>query len=148
MPKALSDDLRCPILEAYARKEGSQAQLARRFAGSFEPVRKLRKQFRQAGQMERRPQSPHNMESRMTAAVREQLRVWSREQPDRTLAESGEQLEAQSVQASRSLIWLTLRQMGLRQKKVAPRPGTRPQPEPPAARRVPRPSGRDPAGEA
>jgi len=117
MPKGLSDDLRCRILEAYARKEGSQAQLARRFGVSFEFVRKLRKQLRQTGQMERRPQSRHNAPSRMTASVREQLRAWLREQPDRTLAELGEQLEAQSVQASRSLICLTLRQMGLRQKK-------------------------------
>ena len=117
MPKALSDDLRCRVLEAYAGKEGSQAELARRFGVSFEWVRKLRKQFRQTGQMERRPQSRHNAPSRMTASVRAQLRGWLREQPDRTLAELGEQLQAQSVQASRSLIALTLHQMGLRLKK-------------------------------
>lgn len=117
MPKALSDDLRRRILEAYARKEGSQAQLARRFQVSFEFVRKLRKQFRQSGQMERVPQARHNAPSRMTPVVREQLRVWLREQPDRTLAELGEQLQAHWVQASRSLICLTLQQMGLRQKK-------------------------------
>ena len=85
---------------------------------SFEFVRKLRRQFWQTGQVERRPQSRHNAPSRMIAAVREQLRSWLREEPDRILAELGEQLEAHSVQTSRSLICLTLRQMGLGQKKV------------------------------
>lgn len=117
MPKPLSDDLRCRILEAYARKEGSQAELASRFEVSYEFVRKLRKQFRRTGKMERVPQARHNAPSRMTAAVREQLRAWLREQPDRTLAELGEQLQAQSVKASRSLISLTLCQMGMGQKK-------------------------------
>jgi transposase len=85
MPKALSDDLRSRIMEAYARKEGSWAQLANRFGVSFEFDRKLRKQFRQTGQMKRRPRSRRNALSRMTAAVREQSRSGLREQPDRTL---------------------------------------------------------------
>jgi hypothetical protein len=42
MPKALSDDLRCRILQAYLRREGSQAELSRRFGVSFEYVRKIR----------------------------------------------------------------------------------------------------------
>lgn len=127
MPKALSDDLRCRILEAYARKEGSQCELSRRFGVSFAFVSKLRGQFRRTGQMERMPQARHNAPSRMTPLVREQLRLWLREQPDLTLAELGELLEAQSVEASRSLICLTLQQMGLRQKKrlSTPRSGTR-----------------------
>lgn len=64
----LSDDLRRRILEAYAREEGSQAHLARRFQVSFEFVRK---QFRQTEQMERMPQARHNAPSRMTASARE-----------------------------------------------------------------------------
>jgi transposase-like protein len=51
MPKALSDDLRCRILEAYSRGEGSQRELAQRFGVSFEYVRKVRWQLRQNGQM-------------------------------------------------------------------------------------------------
>lgn len=127
MPKPLSDDLRRRILEAYARKEGSQAELARRFQVSFEFVRKLRKQLRKTGRMERIPQARHNAPSRMTGSVREQLHAWLREQPDRTLSELGELLAAHSVPASRSLISLTLQQMGLRQKKSpsTPRSGTR-----------------------
>ena len=53
MPKPLSDDLRCRILSAYARHEGSQRELVRRFGVSFEYVRKVRKQWRLSGQMER-----------------------------------------------------------------------------------------------
>ena len=117
MPKALSDDLRRRVLEAYARQEGSQAELARRFDISFEFVRKLRRQFRQSGQMERVPQARHNAPSRMNVVVREQLRLWLREQPDRTLAELGELLRAQGIEASRSLICLTLQQMKLPLKK-------------------------------
>lgn len=127
MPKALSDDLRCRIVEAYARGEGSQRELAQRFGVSFEYVRKVRRQWRQSGQMNRVPQSRHGPLSRMTEAVKERLRGWLREQPDRTLAELGEQLQDYGVGASRSRISQTLRAMGLRLKKSpsTPRNGTR-----------------------
>jgi transposase len=117
MPKPLSDDLRCRILQAYLRREGSQAELARRFGVSFEYVRKIRRQWRSSGRMERQPQSRHGRLSRITAAVKEQLRDWVREQPDRTLAELGEQLHAQGVTVSRSRVSQILHQMGLRLKK-------------------------------
>jgi len=39
MRKPLSDDLRCRILEAYQRKQGSQQELSLRFGVSFEYVR-------------------------------------------------------------------------------------------------------------
>jgi transposase len=127
MPKALSDDLRCRIVEAYLRGEGSQRELAQRFGVSFEYVRKVRRQFRQKGQMKRVPQSRHGPLSRMTSAVQERLRGWLREQPDRTLTELGELLQGRGVQASRSRISQTLREMGLRLKKSPsmPRSGTR-----------------------
>jgi len=72
--------------------------------------------------MERQPQSRQGRVSRITAAVKEQLRDWVREQPDRKLAELGEQLQTQGVAVSRSRISQILHQMGLRLKKVAPRP--------------------------
>jgi transposase len=117
MPKPLSDDLRCRILEAYARQEGSQRELARRFGVSFEYVRKVRRQWRLSGRMERIGQSRHGPPSRMTEAVKEQLRGWLREQPDRTLAELVEQLRTSSVEVSRSRVSQILQQMGLRRKK-------------------------------
>src|SRR5277367_5432884 len=107
MAKPWSDDLRCRILDAYERKEGSQREVSRRFGVSFEYVRKIRKQWRRSGQKER-------------------MRGWLREQPDRTLAELQEQLQASGVVASRSRIGQVLQQMGLGQKKrCTPPNGTR-----------------------
>jgi transposase len=117
MPKPLSDDLRCRILEAYQRKEGSQQQLAQRFGVSCEYVRKIRRQWRQSGRMERVAQLRHGPQSRITEPVKEQLRGWLREQPDRTLAELGEQLRSSGVEASRSRISQVLGKMGLVLKK-------------------------------
>jgi transposase len=127
MPKPLSDDLRCRILAAYARHEGSQRELVRRFGVSFEYVRKVRKQWRLSGQMERVPQLRRGPLSRLTEAVREQLRGRLREQPDRTLAELAQQLRASGVAVSRSRVSQTLQQMGLRLKKSRSMParGTR-----------------------
>lgn len=117
MPQPLSDDLRCRILEAYARQEGSQSELARRFGVSFEYVRKIRKQWRRNGRMERVPQGRHGPSSRITEAVKAKLRDWLQEQPDRTLAELGEALQADGVRVSRSRVSQILQQMGLRLKK-------------------------------
>ena len=127
MPKPLSDDLRCRILEAYQRKEGSQQQLALRFGVSFDYVRKIRRQWRQSGKMERVPQSRHGPPSRITESVKAQLRNWLQEQPDRTLAELGELLCKSDVEAGRSRISQVLWGLGLRVKKSpsTPRSGTR-----------------------
>jgi len=64
IPRPLSDDLRRRILEAYQRKEGSQRQLAQRFGVSFDYVRKIRRQWRQSGKMERVGQLRHGPQSR------------------------------------------------------------------------------------
>ena len=117
MPKPLSDDLRCRILEAYQRKEGSQRELAQRFGVSFEYVRKIRRQFRKTAKMERALQSRHGPLSRITDLVKEQVRTWLREQPDRTLAELGELMRASGVVASRSRISQVREKMGLVLKK-------------------------------
>jgi transposase len=133
MPKPLSDDLRCRILEAYQRKEGSQRELAQRFGVSFEYVRKIRRQFRTTEKMERAAQSRHGPLSRITDSVKQQLRDWLREQPDRTLAELGEQLRSSGVVASRSRISQVLRQMGLVLKKSPSTPRSA----------IPKPTGGD-----
>jgi|SRR5271166_2959897 len=117
MAKPLSDDLRCRILQAYERKEGSRRQLALRFGVSFEYVRKISRQQRRSGGMERTPQSRHGRLSRFTEAVKELLRGWLREQPDLTEAELCERLAGAGVQACKSRVGQVLRQMGLRRKK-------------------------------
>ena len=117
MAKPLSDDLRCRILQAYEREEGSRRQLALRFGVSFEYVRKIRRQQRRNGLMERVPQARHGRLSRFTEAVKELLRGWLREQPDLTEAELRERLAGTDVRASKSRVGQVLRQMGLRRKK-------------------------------
>jgi transposase len=117
MPKPLSDDLRRRILEAYESKEGSQRELAKRFGVGFEYVRKIRKHWLRSGHKERQPQGRYGPLSRITEAVRENLRGWLREQPDRTLAELREQLQASGVPVSRSRVGQVVQQMGLRRKK-------------------------------
>ena len=117
MPKPLSDDLRRRILEAYERAEGSQRELAERFGVGFEYVRKIRKHWRRSGHKERQPQGRHGPLSRITETARDELRGWLREQPDRTLAELREQLQANGVSVSRSRVGQVVQQMGLRRKK-------------------------------
>jgi transposase len=117
MAKPLSDDLRCRILQAFERKEGSRRQLALRFGVSFEYVRKIRRQQRRSGCMGRVAQSRHGQLSRFTAAVKELLGGWLREQPDLTEAELRERLAGTGVQTSKSRVGQVLRQMGLRRKK-------------------------------
>jgi len=121
MAKPLSDDLRCRILQAYERKEGSRRELALRFGVSFEYVRKIGRQQRRSGQMERAPQSRHGRLSRFTDAVKECLRGWLREQPDLTEAELRERLAGTGVQASKSRVGQVLRKMGEGRKKNASR---------------------------
>ena len=117
MPKPLSDDLRRRILQAYERQEGSQRELAERFGVGFEYVRKIRKQWLRSGQMERQPQGRHGLLSRLTEAIRDHLRGWLKQQPDRTLAELREQLQASGVAVSRSRVGQVVQAMGLGRKK-------------------------------
>jgi transposase len=121
MAKSFSDDLRCRILEAYERKQGSQQQLARRFGVGFESVRKIRRPLRRSGQKKPVPQSRHGRLSRFTEGVKERLRSWLREQPDLTETELRERLAGSGVQASKSRVGQVLRQMGERRKKNASR---------------------------
>jgi transposase len=114
MAKDLPDNLRSRILEAYERKEGPRRRLARRFEVSFESARKIGRQRRRSGQLERVPQSRHGRLSRFTEEVKERLRSWLRKQPDLTEAELSEQMAGSGVQASKSRVGQVLRQMGLR----------------------------------
>lgn len=118
MARAFSDDLRCRILQAYARGGGSLRELAERFGVSWEYVRKIRKQQLRSGRMERVAQARHGPVSRVTAEVQQQLRDELRAQPDLTLWELQGQLQKQRrVRLSKSLLGLWLQRMGLRRKK-------------------------------
>jgi transposase len=117
MAKAYSDDLRRRILQTYEQGEGSEARLAQRFRVSVSYVKKIRRQLRHTGTMERVPHHP-GRKPKFTPPVREQLRRWLEQQPDLTLAELQEQLR-QQVRVSVSLpsLWMVLRKIGMRLKK-------------------------------
>jgi transposase len=117
MPRPYSDDLRCKLLEAYEAGAGSLRQLAAQFRVSWGYSRKIRVQQLQTGQKERPVQLRHGPQSRITQEVKERLRDWLRKQPDLTLAELRDRLEAVGVHVSRSLVGQVVQQMGLRRKK-------------------------------
>lgn len=117
MAQAYSDDLRCKLLEAYEAGVGSLRELAAQFRVSWGYCKKIRVQQLHTGQKERPLQLRHGPQSRITEEVKEKLRDWLRKQPDLTLAELRDRLEAAGVRVSRSLVGQVVQQMGLRRKK-------------------------------
>jgi len=126
MAQAYSNDLRCKILQAYAREEGSLRELAERFAVSHGYAKKIHREQLHTGQMERKPQSRYGPVSRITPTVEEQLRTEVKKQPDVTLLELQQRLRAsRQVQLSRSRWAVVLQRLGLRRKKNSARTRTR-----------------------
>ena len=117
MPQAYSDDLRCKLLEAYAAGAGSLRGLAKQFRVSWGYSKKIRAQQVQTGQMGRPTQQRHGPVSKVTEAVKQELRNWLRKQPDLTLAELRERLAEQGVRISRSRVHQVVEKLGLRRKK-------------------------------
>jgi transposase len=125
MAQAYSNDLRCKILESYARGEGSLRELAERFAVSHGYAKKIHREQLRTGQMERKPQVRYGPVSVVTAAVEEQLRAEVKKQPDVTLLELQQRLRAsRQVQLSRSRWGAVLQRLGLRRKKNSARART------------------------
>jgi transposase len=126
MAQAYSNDLRCKILQSYAREEGSLRELAERFAVSHGYAKKIHREQLHTGQMERKPQSRYGPISLVTAAVVEQLRAEVKKQPDVTLWELQQRLRAsRQVQLSLSRWGAVLQRLGLRRKKNSTRARTR-----------------------
>jgi|SRR5208282_5825158 len=70
MARAYSDDLRCKILQAYARGGVTLGELAERFDVSLAYTKKIHQQQLRTGQMTRVRQSRYGPLSRVTAAGR------------------------------------------------------------------------------
>lgn len=118
MASPYSDDLRRKLLNAHRRGEGSLSQLAKRFDVSFGWARKISAALRLTGKMERPPGGPRGPSSKLTEAVRQDLRNWIGKQADLTLAELQVRLyEQRDLEISVSRLWQVLKQMGLRLKK-------------------------------
>jgi transposase len=125
MAQAYSNDLRCKILLAYTREEGSLRELAERFAVSHGYAKKIHREQLHTGQMERKPQSRYGPVSLITPTVEEQLRTEVNKQPDVTLLELQQRLQAsRQVQLSRSRWGAVLQRLGLRRKKNSARART------------------------
>jgi transposase len=126
MASPYSDDLRRKLLNAHRRGEGSLSQLAKRFDVSFGWARKISAALRSTGKMERTPGGPRGPSSKITEAVRQDLRNWIAKQADLTLAELQLRLyEQRDLELSISRLWQVLGQTGLRLKKSHSTPSSK-----------------------
>ena len=117
MPQAYSNDLRRKFLQAYDEGEGTLEELAEQFRVSLGWARKISARRFRTGEVEA-PVWRHGPVSRVTPEVQEWIRKQIRAQPDTTLQELREQLEAaKQVGLSMGRMWLALRQLGLPLKK-------------------------------
>src|SRR5205809_386962 len=109
----LSTDLRQRIVTAYLNKEGSYAEVAKRFAVSKAVVGKLVRQQRRLGTL--KPQVHlRGRKPAIRGAKQEELRAHLREHPDATLRE---RIETLALTCTINTLWKTLRKMGWRFKK-------------------------------
>ena len=119
--RALSIDLRERIVAAYEAGEGSQAEIARRFAVTDRYVRKLVRQKRELGTLE--PQvHRRGRKSYIRGEKESELREHLEKYPDATVAE---RLHALGYTCTAKTLWQTLRKMGWRYKKTITSSGTR-----------------------
>ena len=118
MAKAYSDDLRCKLLTAYDRGQGSLRELAELFSVSYDWAKKISRQRLHSRQMERVAQGRHGIASRVTPKVEAELLRQLREQPDCTLADLQRGLqEFLGIGISSQHLWRVLKRLGARLKK-------------------------------
>ena len=117
MARPYANDLRRKFLQAYEQGKGTLGELAEQFGVSEGWAKKVSATRTRTKQIERPPWR-RGPASRVTAAVQRWLKEQIRQQPDLTLRELQEQLQAaQGVRLSIGRLWLALREMGLRLKK-------------------------------
>lgn len=126
MATAYSDDLRRKLLEAHRRKEGSLAELAKRFSVSLAWAEKVSGCLKRTGKMERPAGRRRGPASKITAGIESKLKEWVAKQPDLTLAELQLCLfEQQQLEVSIGRLWKALKDLGLRLKKSRSTPASR-----------------------
>jgi transposase len=134
MARAYSDDLRRKLLEAHDRGEASLAELAVRFGVSRGWAWKISAARRRSGQVERRSYWP-GPRSRLNEEVLAGLLT---DNAEWTLRELQSALKKQTgFGFSTPYLWLRLKRMNFRLKKVAPRSRAGHGSQPKTARRVP-----------
>jgi len=117
MARPYANDLRRKFLQAYEQGKGTLGELAEQFGVSEGWAKKISANRTRTKQIERPPWR-HGPVSRVTTGVQMWLKEQIRQQPDLTLMELQEQLQAaEGVRLSIGRLWLALRQMGLPLKK-------------------------------
>ena len=117
MARPYANDLRRKFLRAYEQGKGTLGELARQFGVSEGWAKKVSSTRTRTGQIDRPPWRRGPV-SRVTVALQAWLREQIHQQPELTLMELQEQLQAvQGVRLSIGRLWLALRQMGLRLNK-------------------------------
>jgi transposase len=119
--KTYSIDLRRRVVAAYDSGEGTQEQLAVRFAVSTSWVRKLLRQRRSTGSIEPRPHGGGHAPA-FDAEAAARLRKAVRDDSDATLEELG---RAAGVACSPSAVYRTLDRLGITRKKSRGGPPSR-----------------------
>jgi transposase len=119
--KAYSNDLRQRVVAAYDAREGTQEQVAARFAVSTSRVRKLLRQRRTTGSIEPRPHGGGHAKA-FDAPAEAQLRQAVRNDTDATLEELG---RLAGVACSASAVYRALDRLGITRKKSRGGPPSR-----------------------
>jgi transposase len=111
--RAYSTDLRQRVVAAYDAREGTQEQVAARFAVSASWVRKLLRQRRATGSIAPRPRGGGHAPA-FDAEAAGRLRRAVRDDADATLEELA---RAADVACSPSAVYRTLTRLGITRKK-------------------------------
>lgn len=122
-----SDDLRRKVIQACERKRESQRAIAELFSVSISFVESVWQHYRQSGGEVVPPRRRAGRHARLDAASRTRLRGWLEEQPDLTLQELIDRLQAATgIAVSEPTMCRVLQQLGMRRKKrpYMPRSGT------------------------
>ena len=130
MAKAYSLDLRRRAFEAWQRGEGTQAQVATRFAVSASCVRDLARRFRTSGDVAAKPHGGGRC-ALLPAAGQQCLADLVAARPDDTLEEHRLGLRAAGFALGHTTVHRALLTLGLTRKK---RPSTTTKPRPSASR--------------
>jgi transposase len=123
--RPLSDDLRQRILDAVDNHEGSQRELAERFAVNPSTITRLLQLRRQTGSAAPRPHGGGKPPTLDPDAL-ERLRQLVREDSDATLEQYRQRL---GIQGSIMIIWRGLKRLGITRKKKSLHAAERDRPE-------------------
>jgi transposase len=118
---AYSNDLRQRVVAAYDARQGTQEQVAARFAVSTSWVRKLLRQRRTIGSIEPKPHGGGHAKA-FDASTEARLRQAVRDDSDATLEELG---RLAGVACSVSAVYRTLDRLGITRKKSRGGPPSR-----------------------